>query len=64
MPDSPHRRGRPSIDPDDGSCKVTITLPNRTYDSLHARATRERLTVPDLIRRELRRERQSDPPDR
>jgi hypothetical protein len=63
MPDPPRKCGRPPIDPA-GSCAVTIALSITTYDALYARAARERISVPELIRRELRRgqARPDDPP--
>ena len=49
------RRGRPPLDPTDPSTRVCIAIPGRRYDALYARASDARLTVPELIRRELSR---------
>jgi hypothetical protein len=50
-----HRRrpGRPPLDRDDPSVAVTFRLPSRRVNSLCQRAARERISVPELIRRGL-----------
>jgi hypothetical protein len=45
------RPGRPPLDPDDVSMKVTITLPTRRFDQLCKAAQEEHASVPELIRR-------------
>lgn len=46
--------GRPPLDDDDPSVDVHIRMPSKQYDATYRRASRARLTVPELIRRELR----------
>jgi hypothetical protein len=53
VPDAPRRPGRPPIDPNDPSVKVSISLPSRQYDAFCERARREGVGVPAIIRREL-----------
>ena len=53
--DPPRRRGRPPVDPDNGSCKLTVTISAKDFDRLYAQARDARLTMPEWIRRELRR---------
>jgi LDH2 family malate/lactate/ureidoglycolate dehydrogenase len=50
----PRREGRPSVDDDDTSVYVGVTLPGRQYDDYSQRALREGVSVPEVIRRELR----------
>jgi len=45
------KRGRPPVDPDDPSIPVHVKLPATQYDDLYQKAQRERVTVPELIRR-------------
>jgi hypothetical protein len=47
------RPGRPPLARDDQSVAVSIKMPSRQYDSLFERAQRERVSVPELIRRQL-----------
>jgi hypothetical protein len=47
------KRGRPPLDPDDQSVEVCVTLPSRKYDEIYERARRERVSVPEIIRRDL-----------
>jgi hypothetical protein len=49
----PKRRGRPSIDPDDTTRPVRVRMPTRAYTALQWRADADRITVAELIRREL-----------
>jgi hypothetical protein len=56
MPDvdgARRRPGRPPLDRDDPSVAVTFRLPSRRVDLLCQRADRERISVPELIRRGL-----------
>jgi hypothetical protein len=51
------RRGRPPIDAaDPRSINVHVRLPTRQYDALHKRATEQRVTIPELVRRAVRRD--------
>ena len=50
---TPKRRGRPRLEPDDPSVDVHVRLPSKQYDAAYLRAQRERLTVPELLRRAL-----------
>jgi hypothetical protein len=45
--------GRPPLDRTDRSVVVSIALPGRAFDRLCRRASLERLSVPELIRRAL-----------
>jgi hypothetical protein len=49
----PRRPGRPPLDAKDRSVPVCIKMPARQYDQLYERAQRERVSVPDFIRRKL-----------
>jgi len=46
--------GRPPLDDDDPSVDVHLRLPSKQYDDTFARAQRERVTVPERIRRDIR----------
>jgi hypothetical protein len=48
------RPGRPSVDTDAAIVRVGVTLPAKQYDALCRQALREDLSVPEVIRRELR----------
>ena len=50
----PNRPGRPSIDPHDRPVSVHVTLDVVLYDKAYAAARRERVNVPEWIRRQLR----------
>ena len=54
------RRGRPTIDPHDASCSVTLYLPARQLDALCREAVRRQISVPEVIRRKLRDADQKD----
>ena len=47
-------RGRPPLDADDPSTEVCVTIPSKEYDYLYERSRVERVTVPEIIRRDLR----------
>jgi len=47
-------RGRPPLDDDDESVGVFVSLPSREYDAVCEQAQRERVTVPEVLRRSLR----------
>lgn len=51
MPDKP---GRPPLDSRDPSVSVHLRLPAHEYDRLYARASAARVTVPELLRQQLR----------
>lgn len=58
MTDTPDVRrrnppGRPPLERGDPSVRVTLALPGRAFDQLAKRATLERLTIPEMIRRAL-----------
>jgi hypothetical protein len=49
------RPGRPPLDKDDeDSVSVHVRLSPREYDAAYQRAQRDRVTVPESIRRQLR----------
>lgn len=47
------RTGRPPLDDDDDSVPVHLTLTSAVYDELHSRARRDRVSVPERVRRDL-----------
>ncbi len=47
------RPGRPSVDADDQSVYVGVTLTAAQYDDLCQKAIREEVSLPEVIRREL-----------
>lgn len=53
MADQPRRPGRPPLDDDDPSVQVCVSLPGARYDELYDRAQRDRVSVPEVIRRQL-----------
>jgi hypothetical protein len=48
------KRGRPRLAPDDRLVPVSVRLPAKEYDALCAKAQREAVSVPEVIRRALR----------
>jgi hypothetical protein len=48
------KRGRPSLDADAPSVGVYVRMTTREYDELYSRAQRERTTIPELIRRQVK----------
>lgn len=50
-----NRPGRPPLDRADKSIAVSLALPARMFDRLCRAAAVERVTVPEMIRRALRR---------
>jgi hypothetical protein len=48
------RPGRPPLDDNDESVGVHVRLPSREYDAVYEKARRERVTVPEVIRRAVR----------
>ena len=55
--------GRPRIDPNGDSVRVDVHLSARTYDALYAAARRAEVSVPEIIRRQLRRPRRAQDDD-
>lgn len=47
-------RGRPPLDDDDTTTRVSVRLPTRQYDRALSQARADRESVSDLIRRGLR----------
>ena len=50
--------GRPPVDADDKSIKVGVSLPSKQYDDLVRRALADDCSVPEIIRRDLKRDRE------
>jgi hypothetical protein len=48
------RPGRPPLDDTDDSVGVHVTMTGRDYDALYARAQRERVTIPELVRQAVK----------
>lgn len=48
---APKRRGRPPLDDAGKSVQVGLTLPAKEFDELCARARRQDLSIPEVIRR-------------
>jgi hypothetical protein len=48
--------GRPRLDADDRSTQICLTVTSRHFDQLDERAQREGVSIPELIRRDLRQE--------
>jgi Ribbon-helix-helix protein, copG family len=57
----PMKCGRPPLNAQDPSAKVTISLPSKELDAYTQRALSEGRSVPDVIRRALRRRRRIKP---
>jgi hypothetical protein len=49
----PRRPGRPPLDGKGRSVPVCIKMPARQYDDLYERAQRDRVSIPEMIRRKL-----------
>lgn len=52
--------GRPPIDEDDTTVEVGVSLPSKQFDAYAKRALREDVSVPEIIRRELREKRRPE----
>lgn len=50
------KRGRPALKDGEDSTHVTVTVPTSWYDRIYQEASRERETVPEVIRKRLRPE--------
>jgi hypothetical protein len=48
------RRGRPPLDGDTASVKVTISLPAKQFDDFCKHASNQQVSVPEVIRQALR----------
>lgn len=46
--------GRPPLDDADPSVDVHLRMPSKQYDDAYDRARRERVTVPERIRQDMR----------
>lgn len=49
------RRGRPPLDRADPSVGVNLKLPSKAYDDAYRRAEQARVSVPEILRRDLQR---------
>jgi predicted HicB family RNase H-like nuclease len=56
------RRGRPALDPTQPLADVHVRLPASLYDEAFAAATRAGVSLPELIRRAVRRTLADVPP--
>jgi hypothetical protein len=59
----PIKTGRPPLDRTDSSVPVNLKLPSRQYDDTYRRAAAARVSVPEMIRRDLRRATADDADD-
>ena len=57
------KTGRPPLDRTDTSVPVHLKLPSRQYDDAYRRATAARVSVPEIIRRDLQRARPDEDDD-
>jgi len=48
------RPGRPPLDAQDPSVKLTVSVTTKKYDELYARAKAARMNLSEFVRRELR----------
>ena len=48
------KRGRPPLDQNDHTVNVNVCLPSKQYDEAFQIAQRQRLSVPEVIRRALK----------
>jgi hypothetical protein len=55
------RPGRPPLDRTAPSVPVCVRLGARQYDRLYARARQARLSIPEVVRRDLRRSAKRNP---
>lgn len=53
MSDDRRRPGRPPLKDDDQSVGVHVRLPGEQYDRVFEQAQRDRVSVPEVIRRSL-----------
>jgi hypothetical protein len=57
------KKGRPPLDRTDASVQVTLKMPSRQYDDAYQRASAARVSVPEILRRDLRRASEQDDDD-
>ena len=57
----PRKRGRPPLEPGARPTKINLGVPPRDYDRAVQRAQRDGISVPQLLRRSLRRTLEDDP---
>jgi hypothetical protein len=56
----PKPTGRPPLDSADPSVPVHLKLPSKQYDAAYTRASAAGVSVPEILRRDLRRARDDD----
>ena len=49
----PHKRGRPTVAPGESSTDVHLTVSSSLYDHMSALAAKQQTSVPDVIRKQL-----------
>ncbi len=49
-------RGRPPLDDNDPSVQVAVRMPSKQYDELCERALQQRVSLPEIIRRDLQQQ--------
>jgi hypothetical protein len=47
------RPGRPPLDPTDPSVAICVKVPGRRYDALYVAAQTARVSIPEMIRRQI-----------
>jgi hypothetical protein len=52
----PNKPGRPPLDRHDPSVRLSVKIPSRQYDELFQQAQRARVSLPEMVRRKLRRD--------
>jgi hypothetical protein len=58
------RPGRPPLDPSDPSVAICLKVPGRRYDALYVAAQTARVSIPEMIRRQISKlDRHSDGTD-
>lgn len=55
--------GRPPLDDNDPSVAVIVRMPSRQYDDAYQQAQRDRISVPEVIRRALKEATDKRPPE-
>lgn len=63
MKTPPRRRGRPALVEGDVSTSICLRLSTTDYDALDAKARRDRVSIPAVLRRALHRYLAHDPDD-
>ena len=54
--EKPLKRGRPALSPDEDSTDVHLTVSASLYDRIYEAAARDRVSIPEVIRRALAKE--------